>query len=171
MAIGLVCDEYFVPALELICDRLNLKPDVAGATFMAAGGSAPELFTSFIGVFIAKSNVGVGTIVGSAVFNVLFVIGGCAIFSKEILALTWWPLARDITFYSISLIALVLFFDHSQIVWWEALTLLALYFSYVLFMAYNDRIEKWVKTVTNVRISLATFDETSSFSLPSVLTS
>jgi sodium/potassium/calcium exchanger 2 len=28
---------------------LNLKEDVAGATFMAAGTSAPELFTSFIG--------------------------------------------------------------------------------------------------------------------------
>ena len=54
---------------------------------MAAGGSAPELFTSFIGVFISVSNVGFGTIVGSAVFNVLFVIGMCAIFSREILAL------------------------------------------------------------------------------------
>ncbi|CAE7346526.1 Slc24a1, partial [Symbiodinium sp. KB8] len=68
------------------------------ATFMAAGGSAPELFTSFIGVFISVSNVGFGTIVGSAVFNVLFVIGMCAIFSREVLALTWWPLFRDSTF-------------------------------------------------------------------------
>ena len=42
---------------------------------MAAGGSAPELFTSMIGVFIAFSDVGIGTIVGSAVFNILFVIG------------------------------------------------------------------------------------------------
>ena len=63
--------------------------------FMAAGGSAPELFTSFMGVFVAKSNVGFGAIVGSAVFNVLFVIGMCALFSKEILELTWWPLFRD----------------------------------------------------------------------------
>jgi len=37
----------------------------AGATFMAAGGSAPELFTSIIGTFIANSDVGFGTIVGS----------------------------------------------------------------------------------------------------------
>jgi Ca2+/Na+ antiporter len=26
-----------------------MKPDVAGATFMAAGSSAPELFTSIVG--------------------------------------------------------------------------------------------------------------------------
>ena len=39
--------------------------------------------------------MGFGTIVGSAVFNVLFVIGMCAMLSKETLHLTWWPLARD----------------------------------------------------------------------------
>jgi len=52
---------------------------------MAAGGSAPELFSSIIGVFIAKSDVGIGTIVGSAVFNILFVIAACAFAAKEAL--------------------------------------------------------------------------------------
>ena len=52
---------------------------------MAAKGSAPELFTSIIGVFIAKSDVGIGTIVGSAVFNILFVIAACAFAAKEAL--------------------------------------------------------------------------------------
>ena len=55
---------------------------------MAAGGSAPELFTSIIGVFIAKNDVGIGTIVGSAVFNILFVIAACAFAAKE--ALRYW---------------------------------------------------------------------------------
>ena len=40
--------------------QLEISPDVAGATFMAAGGSAPELFASVIGVFIAKNDVGIG---------------------------------------------------------------------------------------------------------------
>ena len=81
VAIALVCDEWFVPAIEIIVEKMDMTPDAAGATWMAAGGSAPELFTSFIGTFIARSNVGFGTIVGSAVFNVLFVIGCCAIFT------------------------------------------------------------------------------------------
>ena len=50
-------------------DVMNLSMDVAGATLMAAGGSAPELFTSLFGTF-QESEVGIGTIVGSAVFNV-----------------------------------------------------------------------------------------------------
>ena len=47
--IAIVCDDYFVPALEKIVEKLDLSDDVAGATFMAAGSSAPELFTSVIG--------------------------------------------------------------------------------------------------------------------------
>ena len=44
---------------------------------MAAGGSAPEFFTSLIGsMWLTETDVGVGTIIGSAVFNVLFLRGG-----------------------------------------------------------------------------------------------
>jgi len=80
--IGSVCDDYFVPALEEMSERWQITEDVAGATFMAAGGSAPEFFTSLVAVNIAKSDIGFGTIVGSAVFNVLFVIGLCGVFAK-----------------------------------------------------------------------------------------
>ena len=36
-ALGAICDDFFVPVLEVICDKLHLSNDVAGATFMAAG--------------------------------------------------------------------------------------------------------------------------------------
>ena len=55
VALAIVCDEFFVPALDVIIDVIGCSEDVAGATFMAAGGSAPELFTSVIGVFVAFS--------------------------------------------------------------------------------------------------------------------
>jgi len=146
VALAIVCDEFFVPTLGVITERLQISEDVAGATFMAAGGSAPELFTSLIGMFFSKSNVGIGTIVGSAVFNILFVIGMCAIFSKDVLALTWWPLFRDVTFYSIDLILLICFFLDKFIYWYEALVLLLCYFAYVLFMKFNAKIETFVKS-------------------------
>ncbi|XP_062937298.1 sodium/potassium/calcium exchanger 2 isoform X2 [Cynocephalus volans] len=145
IALAIVCDEFFVPSLTVITEKLGISDDVAGATFMAAGGSAPELFTSLIGVFIAHSNVGIGTIVGSAVFNILFVIGMCALFSREILNLTWWPLFRDVSFYIIDLIMLIIFFLDNFIMWWESLLLLTAYFGYVVFMKFNVRVERWVK--------------------------
>lgn len=145
VALAIVCDEYFVPALGVITEKLQISEDVAGATFMAAGGSAPELFTSLIGVFISHSNVGIGTIVGSAVFNILFVIGTCALFSREILHLTWWPLFRDISFYIVDLLMLILFFLDSVIDWWESLLLLTAYATYVFTMKQNVFLEQWVK--------------------------
>ena len=145
LALAIICDEFFVPALHVISSILKISDDVAGATFMAAGGSAPELFTSIIGVFFSDSQVGFGTIVGSAVFNVLFVIGMCAMFSKTLLNLTWWPLLRDSIFYIIALILLIIFFSDSSISWHEALGLFLVYIAYVAFMIKNSSIEIAVK--------------------------
>ena len=51
-----------IPSFEYLLEQclfflftaLQMSQDVAGATFMAAGSSAPELATAVIGVFIAK---------------------------------------------------------------------------------------------------------------------
>ncbi|XP_045075910.1 sodium/potassium/calcium exchanger 1 isoform X3 [Coregonus clupeaformis] len=154
VSLAIVCDEFFVPALGVITVKLDISDDVAGATFMAAGGSAPELFTSLIGVFISHSNVGIGTIVGSAVFNILFVIGMCAIFSREMLHLTWWPLFRDVSFYIIDLIMLIVFFLDNTIMWWESVMLVSGYVAYVCFMKFNVQIEHFVKTQINKHKSI-----------------
>ncbi|XP_077381157.1 sodium/potassium/calcium exchanger 2-like [Festucalex cinctus] len=146
IALAIVCDEFFVPALTVITEKLEISDDVAGATFMAAGGSAPELFTSVIGVFVSHSNVGIGTIVGSAVFNILFVIGMCAIFSKEVLNLTWWPLFRDVSFYIVGLLMLIYFFLDNQITVTESISLLMCYGTYVTFMKFNAKVELLIKS-------------------------
>ena len=56
-----------------------MSNDVAGATFMAAATSAPELFVNVIGTFITEGDIGVGTIVGSAVFNILAIAACCGL--------------------------------------------------------------------------------------------
>jgi Ca2+/Na+ antiporter len=55
---------FFQASLEKISDVLHLTPDVAGATFLAAGSSAPELFTSLADAFGPSNSIGMGTIVG-----------------------------------------------------------------------------------------------------------
>lgn len=139
-------DEFFVPALDVISEWGNLSPDVAGATLMAAGGSSPELFTSAIGTFL-RSNVGFGAIVGSAVFNVLFVVGVCALSVDKPMVLSWYPLIRDSSYYAITLIVLAIFFGVTTpqvIVWWEALVLFLMYIIYVTMMMYNKSIYKFI---------------------------
>jgi len=57
---------------------------VAGATVMAAASSSPELFINVIGTFVTEGDLGVGAIVGSAVFNILAVPACCALFANKV---------------------------------------------------------------------------------------
>lgn len=142
IGLAIVTDDYFVSALEQICEQLNLSEDVAGATFMAAGSSTPEFFASLLGVFVTRDEVGIGTIVGSAVFNILVIIGLSAALAGSVLHLDWRPLIRDSFFYVISVLLLLLFTlgpSKSGIEWWEGLVLVLTYLIYVLFMAYANK--------------------------------
>ena len=143
LGLMIVCDNFFGPALDVMVDKWSIDDDVAGATFMAAGGSAPELATSFMGRFVSKSDVGFGTIVGSAVFNVLFVIGLCALVvpGGEV-PLTWWPLFRDCSYYIVGLAVLaVLVKGADSMNWWEACVLFLMYIGYVTIMFFNEKLE------------------------------
>merc|ERR1719478_334459 len=120
LGLAVVCDDFFVPSLELISERLNLSEDVAGATFMAAGSSAPELFTSVMGVFAVHSDVGIGTIVGSAVFNLCCIIGGTAVFTPFTLVLDWKPITRDSFFYGLSIAAMIYVLADGLVTLYEA---------------------------------------------------
>jgi len=147
-ALAVVVDEHFVPVLEVISDGLGLSYDEAGATLMAAGGSAPELFTNVIGTW-RKSDIGFGTIVGSAVFNILFVISVCAVAAEKPLKLAAWPLVRDSSYYTIGLLFVFVFFavnTEQKIQIWESIVLLLLYVLYVVVIFLNRRIYNWART-------------------------
>ena len=150
-ALALVCDDYFVPSLEQITTKLHMDSDVAGATFMAAGSSAPELFTSIIAVFITKSDIGLGTIVGSAVFNILFIVAICGLFAGSVLRLTPWPLLRDCTFYLLSIVALIAITYDKNVYWYEAIVLVTMYLLYVAVMYFNTSLEGCFERLVGIK--------------------
>jgi len=112
--------------------------DVAGATFMAAGSSAPELFTSVMGVFAVKNDVGVGTIVGSAVFNLCCIIGGTALFTPIVLVIDWKPITRDSVFYLIAILMMITSLRDGEVDLLESSLLICAYAGYVVFMYHNQ---------------------------------
>jgi Ca2+/Na+ antiporter len=98
---------------------------------MAMATSAPELFISCIGTFITEGDIGVETIVGSAVFNVLAVPACCGILTRTSIQLKWWPITRDCIFYGLSVIGLIAVIYDYQIMWYEAACLVAAYGVYL----------------------------------------
>lgn len=161
--LAIVCDDYFVASLDRICEELKLSPDIAGASFMAAGSSAPELATVIIGVFFAKDDIGVSGVIGSAVFNIMFVISVCALCTGTVCQLNWWPLVRDCFFYAVSILVMLFVIINDTISWVEALIMLICYVVYCFALHFNDRLERWANGwVGNLPIKLPSKDEQSS---------
>ncbi|KAI5129353.1 Sodium/Potassium/Calcium Exchanger 5 [Manis pentadactyla] len=144
MAVSIVCDEYFLPSLEIISDSLGLSQDVAGATFMAAGSSAPELVTAFLGVFITQGDIGISTILGSAVYNLLGICAACGLLSNAVSTLSCWPLFRDCAAYAVSIAAVLGIIFDNQVYWYEGILLLLIYGLYVLVLCFDIKINQYI---------------------------
>lgn len=126
-----VTDSYFIQSLELLSNRLRLTSDIAGASLMAMGSSAPELFTSLLALIkgLELAELGAGTIIGSALFNILVIIGGTAFIGTA--ALTWQPAVRDMTFYILSILLLFAVFADGVITLFESVLFVIFYCVYL----------------------------------------
>jgi K+-dependent Na+/Ca+ exchanger-like protein len=135
-----IVDQFFIHSLDKISHDLRLSSDAAGATLMAVGSSAPELFVALFSVFKPGEHeaIGVGSIVGSAIFNLLVIVGASAIVRKT--KLTWQPVVRDLIFYTISVALLLLFIWDGSFSLTEAGILLVVYIFYVAAAIYWKKI-------------------------------
>lgn len=140
--LAVITEEFFVPAIDAIAHRLKMGSDASGATLLAMGSSAPEFFTAFFAITgLAGSghgDVGAGTIVGSAIFNVLVIVGASAMFRA--VKLQWQPVIRDQIFYVLTIVLLLLAFLDGRIVLFEALLFVAMYIFYVFIVMHWRKI-------------------------------
>lgn len=83
LAIGLVLLSYganlLVSGASQFARRFGISPLVIGLTIVAYGTSAPELVVSMVAAFQGKSNIASANVVGSNIFNILFIAGACAL--------------------------------------------------------------------------------------------
>ena len=83
VVVGLVClvvgGEMIVKSATAIAHRLNVAESVIGLTIVALGTSLPELATSVVAAFKRNSDIAVGNVIGSNIFNVFFILGTSAV--------------------------------------------------------------------------------------------
>ena len=131
-----IVDRHFIKSLDNIAEWMKLPPSVAGATLLALGTSAPEISTALFALFLENANpaTGVGTIVGSAIFQMLVVIGFAAVVRTSYL--NWRPVMRDSIFYAFSVGLLILFVRDNKFTLNEGIIFVSSYFLYlfVLFL-------------------------------------
>ena len=133
--LAIVTDKFFIVSLDRISHQWRLPSDVAGASLMAMGSSAPELAIALLALFKsggAHSDVGIGTIVGSAVFNILVITGVSAIAMPA--QVTWRVVVRDVVMYVASIALLLMTFANGRIGLLEASAFLLLYAIYLFLL-------------------------------------
>ena len=72
--------EWLVSGSVSIAKRLTVSDFVIGAAIVGVGTSMPELTVSFIGALQGNSDIAIGNVVGSNIFNVLGILGLTAMF-------------------------------------------------------------------------------------------
>ncbi|HCC17312.1 MAG: calcium:proton exchanger [Bacteroidetes bacterium GWD2_45_23] len=67
--------DLLVVNATLIAGRLGMSEAMIGLTIVAAGTSMPELATSVVAAMKKRSDIAIGNVVGSNIFNVLLILG------------------------------------------------------------------------------------------------
>lgn len=75
-----------VDAATAIAKFFGLSERFIGLTIVALGTSLPELFTSVSAAIKGKADIAIGNIVGSNIFNILFVVGTTALITPVVFA-------------------------------------------------------------------------------------
>ena len=67
--------DWLTKGASALARRFNISELVIGLTIVALGTSLPELFTSVSASIKKNSDIAIGNIVGSNIFNILFIVG------------------------------------------------------------------------------------------------
>lgn len=79
LAALIVGGQLIVPNAVRIAENLGIDQSIIGLTIVALGTSLPELATSVVAAFKKNSDIALGNVIGSNIFNVFFVLGISAV--------------------------------------------------------------------------------------------
>ena len=90
MAIVVLGSDITVDNAVSIATILGIDERVIGLTIIALGTSLPELVTSVTAAKKGNADIAIGNIVGSNIFNILFVVGTSALITPVAFATEFW---------------------------------------------------------------------------------
>lgn len=123
--------KYFVDAAVSIAEGFGLSKAVIGLTIVAIGTSLPELATSLVAAFKKNTDIAVGNVVGSNIFNIFLILGTSSLVA---------PLPKgdmaDIDFYTCIFASILLFasaytFERHKVTRIEGMFFIICYIAYI----------------------------------------
>ena len=148
LGLAVVVDNFLVPTIYKLRKVFGWTEDQMG-TIISFVSSAPELSVSAVALYISASgmhaesaSMGPGTVIGSALFSILFIVGVSSWFAVK--KLSWASILRDMLFYILAVLAIYFVVMDQKIVWWEPIFLLTLFGLYSYIVVVWKKILLWV---------------------------
>lgn len=122
-----------------IATYYGLSEKLIGLTILAAGTSLPELATSAVAAYRKNTDIAIGNVIGSNIFNFLFILGITGLINpiQYNTALNF-----DLQVVGIATIVLMIFMftiNQRKLDRWEAFILLTGYITYMVYLIFNDQ--------------------------------
>ncbi len=127
--------ELLVEGAIKIANTLHVSERVIGISVVAFGTSVPELATSLIAAIKKETDISIGNIIGSNLFNILGILGITSILkpihvADQIVRFDmWWMLG-----IAVLLLLSLLPIKHGHISRWKGLLFVLVYTAYILFL-------------------------------------
>lgn len=132
LALIVLGSDFAVNAASEIARMLGLSERFIGLTIVALGTSLPELFTSVTAARKGNADIAVGNIVGSNIFNILFVVGLSSMVTPVPFASNF---VIDMLIAVAAVAALLAFtFKNRKLVRWHGIALILGYVAYFLYL-------------------------------------
>lgn len=136
IVIGLACvvlgGDLTVDNATIIAKAWGLSDRFIGLTIVAIGTSLPELCTSLVALFKGENDIAVGNVIGSNIFNILFILGASSLLIPMNIGI---ESVIDLMILIIGSIGiLIFFFNDFKIKRPEALSMLMFYAIYCIYI-------------------------------------
>ena len=129
--------EIVVENAKKIATVLNVSEKVIGLTIVAIGTSLPELATSVTAAIKGDSDIAIGNIVGSNIFNMLLIIGVSALITPIKYNVTY-NLQMIVLFIGVILMTIYPFAKpKNQLTRWKGLIFVLMYIAYIMELIIN----------------------------------
>lgn len=115
-----------------IAKSLGMSEALVGLTIVAVGTSLPELVTSVVASIKKENDIAVGNVIGSNIFNIIFILGLSSTIST--LTLSWSALTDMLVMTASGLIILIIALVSRKIARWQGVLLLLMYIGYLAYI-------------------------------------
>ncbi|MBQ0076951.1 MAG: calcium/sodium antiporter [Bacteroidales bacterium] len=125
--------ELIVRSATSIAHQLGVSDAIIGLTIVALGTSLPELATSCIAAYRHNTDIAIGNVIGSNIFNIFFILGTSALIHPLPIYPGLWLDAAMVTLSSILVMLFIYANPKHEIKRWHGILMVVIYAIYLTY--------------------------------------